>query len=55
MSEIGERYSAQFMSALKRPARRKQNVNLLQHPSDYVEHQRYLSPQSQELMLRNLL
>ncbi len=36
MSEIGERYVVELMSALKRPARRKQHVNVLQHLLGYV-------------------
>ena len=36
MSEIGARYVVELMSALERPARRKQHVNVLQHLLGYV-------------------
>jgi uncharacterized protein YbgA (DUF1722 family) len=36
MSEIGERYVIELMSALRRPAGRKQHVNVLQHLLGFV-------------------
>jgi uncharacterized protein YbgA (DUF1722 family)/uncharacterized protein YbbK (DUF523 family) len=36
MTEISERYVVELMSALKRPARRKQHVNVLQHLLGYA-------------------